>query len=87
MQFRDAMVVTIKKREKIFGEIALVTRAQGSDDAEIDRSILGLVRVGHDDKNIAWVHVGVKEVVAKHLGEENFYAVFRQQLNISAGCS
>ena len=66
------------------GQVLLVLRAKGPYDAEIDRGVFRPFRVGHDDEYVPRVHVGVEEVVTKHLCEEDFDAVFRQHFYVGA---
>ena len=44
----------------------------------------GCCRVGDVDEDVAGVHVGVKEVVAEHLREEDLDAVLREPLDVGA---
>ena len=85
MQLGDPVIIALEKREKILGEIMLVPGTQRADNPEVHRDIAGLRRVADIDENIAWVHVGVKEVVLEHLGEKYFHTVLGQFLHIRAG--
>ena len=59
------------------GRANVVTRLAGEDP-----SASALVVHGHLD--VAWVHVGVEEAIAEHLGEEDFHASPGQSGNIHA---
>ena len=75
VQLRHPPVVAVEKGQQILGEISLVLGGQGPDDAEVHRDVAP-ARL-HED--IAGVHVGVEEVVAKDLGEEDLHPAFPQQ--------
>ena len=47
----------------------------------------GCCGFGHVDEDVAGVHVGVKEVVAEHLREEDLDAVLREPLDVRAGAA
>ena len=81
---RDAAVVAPKERQEILREIALVLLGQRAHDAEVQRDVLAAVRRVDGDENVARVHVGVKEAVAKHLGEKDLDAGARQPLDVDA---
>ena len=78
VQPRDPVVVALEEREEVLGEVVLVARVERAHDAEVDRRVdraFGILRL-HED--VPGVHVGVEEVVAEHLGEEDLHAVFRE---------
>jgi hypothetical protein len=77
-------VVAIEHRQEILRQVALVARLKRADDAEIDRRVARLLRVVDQHEDIARMHVGVEEVVAEHLREENLHAVFRQPGEVGA---
>ncbi len=85
MQLGDAVVVAVEEREEVLGEVALVLRAQRADDAEVDGGVFRVLRVVDQHEDIARVHVGMEEVVAKHLREKNLHAVFRELLDVGPG--
>ena len=82
VQRGDLAVVAIEHRQEIFGEVVLVARIERADDAEIHGGVFGLRRIVDEHEDVARVHVGVEEVVAEHLREEDLHAVLRQL----AGC-
>ena len=83
-KLRDAPVVAVEEREEVLGEIVLVALVERADDAEVDGGVLRLLRVGDVDEDVAGVHVGMKEIVAKHLREEDLDAVLREPLDVGA---
>ena len=81
------MIVAIKEREEVVGQVPLILRAQCANNAEINGSVFRFVGICHDHENISRMHVGVKKIVAKYLGEENFDAVLSEKLNVSPSLS
>ena len=68
-------------------QIFLVDFRQGTDDAKVERYVApesGCIQAHLD---VAWVHVGVKKPVAKHLGKENGDAIARQLGKVDPGCA
>ena len=84
MQLRDAPVVAVEHREEILRQVVLVARIERADDAEIHRRVTRLLRIVDDHEDVARVHVGVEEVVAEHLGEEDVDAVLGQPRDVGA---
>ena len=60
----------------------LIARVERADDAEVHGDVLRLLGVRHVDEDVAGVHVGVKEVVAEHLREEDLDAVLGEPLDV-----
>ncbi len=85
MQQRHTVVIALEEGQEILRQVILVEFRQRPDDAEIQRDIAaqGLGRHAHQD--VAGVHVGVEEAVAKHLREEDLHAVARQLMRVDAG--
>ena len=71
VQLRDAPVVAVEHREEILRQIVLVARIERADDAEVDRRVARLLRIVDQHEDVAGMHVGVEEVVAEHLREED----------------
>src|SRR5205823_9783320 len=67
MRSGHAMVIAAKKCEKVLRQIAFVALGQRPHDAEIERDIFAVVRRIDRDEDVAGVHVGMKETVAKYL--------------------
>ena len=84
MQRGHATIVAIEYGEKILGQIALVAQVKRADDTEVDRGVAWLRGVSQQHEDISRMHVGVKEVVAEDLREEDFNAVLRQAFEIGA---
>ena len=82
MQLGDAPVIAIEKREEVFGQVALVVGRQRADDAEIHRQITRLLRVFSIDEDVPGMHVGVKEIVAEYLLEEDLDTAFGEDLEV-----
>ena len=76
----DALVVALEEGEEVLRQVVLVDVGQRAHDAEVERDVL-TVRC---DENVARMHVGVKEAVAEHLGEEDFDAGARQRGHVHA---
>ena len=81
---RDAPVVAAEEREEILGEIVLVALVERADDAEVHGDVLRPLRIRDVDEDVAGMHVGVKEVVAEHLREEDLDAVLGEPLDVGA---
>ena len=82
MQFCHFAVVALKNSDKVARHIVLVVFAEGTHDGAIDGNVRGLLRVAGIDKNIAGMHVGMKEIVLEHLGEKYFYTALGQRFEI-----
>ena len=54
------------------------------DDPEVDRRVARVLRILEADEDVPGVHVGVEEVVAEHLREEDLHAVLGQPLDVRA---
>jgi len=67
MHLGDAPVVAAEEGEEILREVVLVDRGQRAHDAEIERDVLAV----RGNQDIARVHVGMEEAVAKHLRKKN----------------
>ena len=68
VQLRHLPVVPLQEREEVAGEIPLVLGAEAAHDPEVDRDV---VRRVARDEDVAGVQIGVEEVVAEDLGEED----------------
>ena len=53
----------------------MIVGRQGTHNTEIHGDVLRVLRVFGGDENIARVHVGMKKIVAKHLGKKDFYTL------------
>ena len=84
VQLGHAPVVAVEEGQQVLGQVVLVARVERADDAEVHRDIARVRRVVDHHEDVAGVHVGVEEVVAEHLGEEDLHAVLRQQLHVHA---
>ena len=86
VQLGDAPVIAIEKSREILGQIALIEFTQRPHDAEIHRreARTGAVLAGQDEE-ISRMHVGVKEMVAKHLGKKDLDAALGEHLEIDTG--
>ena len=84
MQPRDAVVVALEESEEVLGQVVLVARIERADDAEIDGRVARMLRVVEQHEDVAGVHVGMKEVVAEHLREEDLDAVLGEPLDVGA---
>jgi hypothetical protein len=72
---RHAAVIAPEESGEILGQVALIEFAQRTHDAEIDRrEARGCHRIARHHEKIAGMHVGVKEMIAKNLGEEDLDA-------------
>ncbi len=87
VQLRHAAVVAVEHGEEILREVVLVARVERTDDAEVDRGVARPRRIVDQHEDVAGMHVGVEEVVAEHLGEEDAHAVLGQQLDVGAGAA
>ncbi len=81
MHLGDTLVVAAEEGEKVVRQIILVDVGERADDAEIQCHILAI----GGDEDVARMHVGMKEAIAEHLGEEDFHTIARQLLEIDAG--
>ena len=77
VQFGDAAVVMLEEGQQVLRQVALILVGQGADDAEVH----GDVAAAGLDEDVAGVHVGMKEVVAEDLGEEDLHPTLAQQLH------
>ena len=85
VQLRDAPVVAIEHRQEVLREVLLIGRIERADDAEIHGRVARPLRVIDQHEDVAGVHVGVEEVVAEHLREEDAHAVLGELRNVGAG--
>ena len=81
VHFGNTSVVALEKGQKVLCQIILIDIIQCANNAEIECDIAAIM--GH--QNIARMHVGVKEAVTEHLGEENLHAGTRQTIKVDAG--
>jgi hypothetical protein len=85
VRHRDALVVALEESKKVLREIVLVVVGERADDAEIERDIAAVMCRVSGDEDVAGVHVGMEEAVAKDLGEKDLDAGARQRRQIDAG--
>ena len=81
MQFGDLAIVAVEKCQQVFGQVTLIGRGEGAHDAEIDADVTA-VRA-HED--VPRVHVGMEEIVAEYLREEDLDTAFAELLQLHAG--
>ena len=74
MQFSHFAVISVKEGQKIFSKIAFVLPIQCANDTAVDPDPLWVVRVLIGNKDIAGMHIGMKETVAKDLRKKHFNA-------------
>ena len=77
VQLRHLAIVSLEDGQQVAGQILLVVPAQTADDGAVYGDVLGgafIIRKCH--KDIARVHVGVEEVVLKHLSKKEFDSGF-----------
>ena len=84
MQFGNAVVVAIEKREKISGKVLLVGGTQRSDNAKVHCRVPGFGGIVDLYEYVARMHVRMKKVVAKNLGKEYLDAIFGKHANVSS---
>ena len=70
MHFSNATVVTLEEGQEILRQVVFVDFVERADNAKVQRYITAIAR--HQD--VARVHIGMKETVAKNLRKENFNA-------------
>ena len=85
MQLRHPAVVAVEEGEEVLGEVALVLLRQAAHDAEIHRDVARPIGMGAIDEDVARMHVGVEEVVAHQLGEEDLHPALGERPQIDAG--
>ena len=78
MQFSNAGIIAVKESVKVFRQIAFIFRRKRTNDTEIHRHVLRLVRVTWVNENIPRMHVRVEKVMPKHLGKKHFHPQFAQ---------
>ncbi len=84
VQLRNATIITFEKGKQVTRQIILIFRGQAADDAAVDGNVLRRPRVDRADENVAGVHVGMEEAVAKNLREEDFHAALGEQFHVGA---
>ena len=82
VQHRDPAVVALEEGEEVAGEVELVARVERADDAEVDRGVARVRGIADVHEDVSRVHVGVEEVVAEHLREEDR----RRRSRRASGC-
>ncbi len=85
VQGGHAPVVAIEDRQKVLCQVMLVPRIERTHDAEVHGRIAWVFRIVDRDEDISRVHVGVKEVMAEHLGEKYLHPVLGQPADVGAG--
>ena len=81
MRGGDFLVVAAEEAEEVAGQIVFVGIVQTAHDAEIKRDIFAVAC--HLD--VAGVHIGMKEAIAEHLGEEYLHAIACQLRDADTG--
>ena len=81
MRDRHGFVIALEKSGKVARKIILVRVSQCAHDAEIDARINTVAT----DKDIPWVHIGVKKTIAKHLRKKYLHAITRQSCDVDIG--
>src|SRR5579863_3441679 len=71
VQLGHAAVVAVEDREEVLRQVVLVARIERADDAEVDGRVARVLRILRQHEDVPRVHVGVEEIVAEHLGEED----------------
>ena len=74
-------VVAVEEGEQVLRQITLVDGAERAHNAEVDRAVLAAWR----DEDVARMHVGVEEAVAKRLSEKYLDSVVREFFAVDAG--
>ena len=85
VQLGHALVVALEEGDEVLRQVFLVDLGERADDAEVQRDVAAEGRRRQADLDVAGVHVGVEEAVAKDLREEDRDAVARQLLDVDAG--
>ena len=85
VQLGHAFVVAAKEGQEVLRQVFLVPVGQRADDAEIQRDVAAETARIQADHDVARVHVGMEEAVAKDLGEEDGDAVTRQLGDVDTG--
>ncbi len=83
MHFGDAFVIAAEEGDEILCKVVFVDIGERAHDAEIQRDIAAIRR--HLD--VARMHVGVKEPVAKYLRVENLDPVGGKPGDVHARCA
>ena len=85
MQLGYALVIAAKKCREVLRQIIFIDFGQGAHDTEIQRHVTTKGgRVGAD-LDIARVHVGMEEAIAKHLGKKQGHAIFGKLWDVDTG--
>jgi len=82
MQLGDLAVVALEEGHQVARQVVLILGRQAADDAEVHRDVLRAPRLMAADEDVAGVHVGMEEAVAKHLGEEDLHAALGELAHI-----
>ena len=84
MQLRDPPVVAVEYRQEILRQVMLIARIERADDSEVHRCVARVLRVVSQHEYVPGMHVGVEEIVAEHLGEEDAHAVLGELRDVGA---
>src|SRR4051794_20152670 len=84
VQLCDAAIVAVEECDEVLGQIVLIARIQATHNAEVHGRIARMLRVIEQYKNIAGMHVCMKEVVPKGLREKDFNTILGEPLNVRA---
>ena len=76
MQLGAEPVVLLKNGQQVARKVILILLVDLADDGTIDRHVARVVRLGAVDKDVARVHIRMKEAVPEHLRKENLHAAF-----------
>ena len=82
MQLGTEPVVLLENGQQVTRKVIQVLFVDLANDCTVDCHVAGVLGFGAVDKNVAWVHIGMKEAVAKHLRKENLHTALGQQLDI-----
>ena len=80
MHLGHAPIIPVEEGAEVFRDVVFILVGNAADDAEVHGNVAGI----RGRKDIAGVHVRVKQAVPQHLGEEDFNAAFGQQLQVDA---
>ena len=73
MQLGAEPVVLLENGQQVARKVIQILLVDLADDGTVDRHVARVFRLGAVDKDVARVHVGVKETVAEHLRKENLH--------------
>ena len=77
MQDNDLAIISGEKGDEILREIRLVRCAQAANDGAVQRNPFGVTWIANVHKDVARMHVSVKKIVVKDLGEKRLNTLVR----------